>query len=156
MNKDIVYLINPSSSQTWVLNGKQKTIIGRGISQNAENSLILLPHPTVSKLHAHLWLDEQTQQWYFENTSKNGSSIHGKEIQGKQVLHDGDKITIGPFDLLFCENLLNEEGTVEVKKPDIQSAKWENSPTKLELFTIYIIFGFAVVLFFFWIRKMFL
>ncbi|NUM33121.1 MAG: FHA domain-containing protein [Candidatus Brocadiae bacterium] len=151
---DLVYLTNPSSGQTWGLNQTQKNIIGRGISKNKEGNLILLSHPTVSKLHAHLWLDEPTQRWYFENISKNGSAINGKDIFGKKVLYNGDKITIGPFELFFCENLLsNEEGTVEVKKTGNFSSP-VNSISKAEIVTIFLIFGFALALFYVLIKKM--
>ncbi len=156
MKNNLAYLINPSSSQTWALNSKQKNIIGRGIPKNDENNLILLPHPSVSKIHASLWLDEQSQEWYFENLSRNGSSINGIEITSKKVIHNGDKIAIGPFELLFCDNLLDNEGTVEVKKNDSLSlGDWSNSPTKLEMIAIGVIFACAILLVLVWIWRMF-
>jgi pSer/pThr/pTyr-binding forkhead associated (FHA) protein len=108
-----IYLVQQASGQSWRLNPQEANLIGRGLE--AENgNLILLPHPTISKLHVRIWLEAGTQQWYVENLSRNGTNLNGHILVAKTVLKHGDVIVVGPYALVFYESLVADAGTVEV------------------------------------------
>jgi pSer/pThr/pTyr-binding forkhead associated (FHA) protein len=109
-----IYLIQQASGQSWRLNPQEANLIGRGLEAEHSN-LILLPHSTISKLHARIWLEAKTQQWYLENLSRNGTTLNGHGLVEKTVLRHGDVIAVGPYRLLFYESLAADAGTVEVE-----------------------------------------
>ncbi len=113
MDKFGVFIVNQNSNQIWDLSFEQKNIIGRGLSEEP-GTTILIPNPTVSKIHAYIYLDPQEHRWYFENKSKNGSKVNGQRVLEKFPLIHGDQITIGPNILIFYERFRADEGTVEI------------------------------------------
>ena len=129
MNQIGIYLVNQNSGQVYPLDSEQNNIIGRGVSKE-ENSQasILLPHPEISRQHADIYLSSTSQLWKLRNLSRNGVLINDKPVELKQSmdLAHGDKITIGPNQLIFYEKF-HGGGTMEHKiSPSSSTAsEWE-------------------------------
>ena len=69
-----------------------------GIGRDADN-MIQLPDPKVSKRHAVV--HAHGHAWSIEDmNSTNGVTVNGVRVQ-KADLKDGDRIHIGPFELVF-------------------------------------------------------
>lgn len=69
-----------------------------GIGRDADN-MIQLPDPKVSKRHAVV--HSRGGVWSIEDLhSTNGVTVNGGRVQ-KADLKDGDRIHIGPFELVF-------------------------------------------------------
>lgn len=62
---------------------------------------IVLEEPTVSRHHGELWYD-QGRWWIIDRGSRNGTRVNGRAVQ-KERLCDGDRITIGSFNLVYIE-----------------------------------------------------
>ena len=69
-----------------------------GIGRDADN-MIQLPDPKVSKRHAAV--HAHGSAWTIEDTnSTNGLTVNGAKVK-RAELKDGDRIHIGPFELVF-------------------------------------------------------
>jgi phage tail-like protein len=89
-------ITGPDSTQVYAI-PLGTTTIGRESSRE-----IVLAHPLVSRLHAQLTCSEQECQ-IVDLGSANGTLV-GEEVLTPQVpyvLQPGDKLTIGPFELVF-------------------------------------------------------
>ncbi len=90
-------LINTATGEIYNLT-RRETSIGRN-----KNSDILIPHPTVSRLHAVIVCSKNG--WYITNIrSEAGVVINGRKIDKKEFVKTGDKIRLGGITLIF-ENL---------------------------------------------------
>ena len=70
------------------------TVIGRDA-----NNMVQLPHPRVSKRHA--LVHAKGNKWTIEDAeSTNGITVNGARVK-RADLKDGDRINIGPFELVF-------------------------------------------------------
>ena len=71
---------------------------GTGIGREADN-FIQLTDPKVSKHHAEI--RPEGEEWVIRDTgSRNGITVNGLQVHSTQ-LHNGDRIVIGPFLLVF-------------------------------------------------------
>jgi len=71
---------------------------GTGIGRDAGNE-VQLTLPEVSKRHA--FLQRTPQGWCVRDLeSRNGLFVNGKKVR-EAVLQDGDRLTIGPYTLVF-------------------------------------------------------
>ncbi len=69
----------------------------------ARNNDVVLRDRSVSKLHAHLTLDDDGQTSLRDAGSRNGTRINGDRIRGKDaiVLVAGDEVRFGRVDAVF-------------------------------------------------------
>lgn len=107
-----IYLIQQNTGQIFPLDPQKENVIGRSLA--TEGPTILLAHPAISKTHAVIQLQSTTQRWTLQNLSRNGSMINGKVVANTKILTHGDEITVGPYKLIFYENLAADEGTMEM------------------------------------------
>jgi pSer/pThr/pTyr-binding forkhead associated (FHA) protein len=69
------------------------------IGRSPENGLVL-DDTTVSTFHARLW--PQGDHWFIEDlTSRNGTFVNGRRLDGRQKLNSGDEIKVGRRELKF-------------------------------------------------------
>lgn len=84
-------------------NGKQELCApipasGAGIGRDAGNA-VQLPQTEVSRRHAIV--QHTSQGWYVRDLgSRNGLFVNGRRVKDA-LLKDGDKLTIGPYELVF-------------------------------------------------------
>jgi len=90
-----------------------KTTIGR-----VPGNTIVLAHPLVSRSHAHIEIATGSCL-LIDLGSANGTSQNGKRLQPNvpEILLDGAKITIGPFDLHFKIHTPDEPEIVQEYQP---------------------------------------
>src|SRR5437764_3010816 len=81
--------------------GKDRLVIGR-----APDCDICLPHPTVSRYHA-LLERRPDGLWLRDLVSVNGVSLAGRRLAEPAVVHEGDRVGIGPFLLTLREGVLH-------------------------------------------------
>ena len=119
-----IFLVNQNSGEKLPLRSDAVNIIGRGLDagENPE-ATILLPHPAVSKCHASIFLDQDSQQWRLHNFSRYGTSVNNSYVNEVRVRH-GDSIGIGPYQLVFYEKFF-EDGTVEHNIGGYNASQWE-------------------------------
>lgn len=126
-----VYLVNQSSGSTVPLHQDQENIIGRGIpSPQGEKGRVLLPHPSISKIHAQIVLRPETHEWMILDKSRHGIYINSKKITKEARLFHGDKIKVGPFELMFYEKFKADDETSEQPLPVYYERK-QDSPVFL-------------------------
>jgi len=75
------------------------------IGREEESVQIYLPHPAVSRLHAHISLQGKTATLRDLN-SANGTFVNGTRIRQPTALRRGDEIDVGPFSLQFTGTAL--------------------------------------------------
>ncbi len=122
-----VYLVNQSSGSTVPLHQDQENIIGRGIpSPQGEKGRVLLPHPSISKVHAQIMLKPETHEWIIYDKSRHGIYINNKKINKEARLMHGDKIKVGPFELMFYEKFKADDETSEQPLPVYYDRKQES------------------------------
>lgn len=115
-----VYLVNQSSGITTPLYMDKPNIIGRGVPDSkGEKGRVLLPHPSISKIHAKIEVSLETHTWVLYDLSRHGTYINGKHVVKQASLVHGDKIQIGPFDLMFYEKFKADDETSEQPLPHI-------------------------------------
>ena len=93
-----------TSSNKWLNfqnNNFREITIGRNIDCN-----IILPHISVSKLHAKIVL-EDGHYYIVDQNSTNGIIINGKRVDGKALLHEKDVIVITNSKLIFTTNAIH-------------------------------------------------
>lgn len=84
-----------------VLSGRQEIKIGRDV-----NCDIVLPHVSVSKLHARI-IKEQGGYYIVDNGSTNGVVVNNERITGKRLLHEKDVIVITNSKLIFTYSTIS-------------------------------------------------
>ncbi len=63
----------------------------------------VIDHPMVSRFHARIYL--QDGSWTIADVdSSNGTFVNGRQISGEQLLKPGDRIRIGPCQVVFKVN----------------------------------------------------
>ncbi len=122
-----VFLVHQTSGKIYPLSLEKENIIERGGGDKETPGWIMLPDPTVSRLHAKIYLKDN--QIFLENLStRNGTLCNGKKIDSPVLLKHGDKITVGKSDLVFYENFIAGE-TQEIRlEPEIQEEKASRFP----------------------------
>lgn len=88
-----------------------ETSIGKSKSND-----IVLPFPHISRYHAVI--AKKRKDWVVTDTSTkiSGVLINGEKIEGKQVIENGDIITIGEIPLKFvCDEALSTETKNEIR-----------------------------------------
>lgn len=95
-------LINLATDETFDLQGE--TSIGR----NPDCSLVL-PSPSVSRLHSIIRQQEQDSFWIADLGSANGCYVNGQRVTMNKQLANGDTIWIYPFEFKFLQEGLIEE-----------------------------------------------
>ncbi|MBR5561773.1 MAG: FHA domain-containing protein [Clostridia bacterium] len=87
-------LINTVNADVFPLVSRE-TSIGRH-----KNCDIILNYPTVSRIHAVIICAKDG--WYITNVrSDTPVTVNGKNIEKKELLKSGDKITFGSINLIF-------------------------------------------------------
>jgi hypothetical protein len=142
-----VYLVNQSSGVTMPLYPDQDNIIGRGIPDpKGEKGKILLPHPSVSKLHAKIKLSLETHEWILVDTSRHGITVNGKRVAKQIRLKHGDKIQAGPFTLMFYEKFKADDETSEQPLPVLDAGP-EKRPLVINILGAILLEGVLMVTF---------
>ncbi|WP_372364754.1 FHA domain-containing protein [Candidatus Uabimicrobium sp. HlEnr_7] len=156
-----VYLIDQNTGEVFTLDPHQDNIIGRSQGQGVHT--ILLHHPAISKAHAVIKI-ESTQQWSLQNLSRNGSMLNGKAITTKKILTHSDEVTIGFCKLIFYENMVSDDETMEmpitnatIPNNDPYSKNyWESDDTDSRIENIaiffFIILSLSIFAYFFIVR----
>lgn len=92
----LLRITGPDSKQVFPI-PQQTVTIGRESARD-----LALPHPLVSRLHAQLECSENECQ-ITDMGSANGTLVGGEMLTPKvpRILSPGDKILIGPFEILF-------------------------------------------------------
>lgn len=88
-----------------------ETSIGKSKSND-----VVLPFPTVSRFHAVI--AKKRKEWVVTDTSARtiGVMVNGEKVQGRQVIENGDIITIGNVPLRFvCDEALNARSKAEIR-----------------------------------------
>lgn len=83
------------------LGGVQEVKIGRDPGCD-----IVLPHISVSKLHARI-IREQGKYYIVDNNSTNGVVVNNRLLDGKQLLHEKDVIVITNSKLIFTSSMIS-------------------------------------------------
>lgn len=72
----------------------------------SERCDIRLDNPYVSRMHAAVYYEDG--QYYLEDLkSSNGTYLNGRKISGKQVIENGDLITIREYGFTFAEGIIS-------------------------------------------------
>lgn len=72
----------------------------------SERCDIRLDNPYVSRMHAAVYYEDG--QYYLEDLkSANGTYLNGRKISGKQVIENGDLITIREYGFTFAEGIIS-------------------------------------------------
>lgn len=105
----------------WVLpihkpgEGAPRVFLGR-----APNNDLVVPHATVSKLHAYFTKD-QDRWWLVDVGSSNGTKMNGMRAppRAKVSLHDGDTLLFGrcAFQFISARRLYEVASKMDVTKP---------------------------------------
>jgi len=115
----LLRITGPESKQVFPI--PQRTVtIGREPARD-----LALPHPLVSRLHAQLECSEN-ECLITDMGSANGTLVGGEMLTPKvpRTLSPGDKILIGPFEMLFVP---------EGEEPDPVSKEPEEKPSHADL-----------------------
>ncbi len=75
------------------------------IGREASRVQIHLPHPQVSRVHAHITLAGKAATLSDLN-SANGTFVNGRRVQGAITVRPGDQIDVGPYALQFTGTAL--------------------------------------------------
>ncbi|MCR4655919.1 MAG: ATP-binding cassette domain-containing protein [Lachnospiraceae bacterium] len=90
-----------NSWNTLALTGQKELTIGR-----EQGCSIILPHISVSKVHAKIQFDGK-HYYIADNGSTNGVVVNNRRITGRQVLHEKDVIVITNSKLIFTSRMLS-------------------------------------------------
>ena len=84
-----------------------RIVIGRGLGAD-----VRIPHLTVSELHATLRLQDDVYV-LLDNDSTNGTAVNGVRLPTGRAkrLHDGDRIEVGAYELLFRSGIALTQAT---------------------------------------------
>lgn len=88
-----------------------ETSIGKSKSND-----VVLPFDTVARFHAVI--AKKRKDWVVTDTSSRtiGIMVNGEKVEGKQVIENGDVITIGNVPLRFvCDEALNARSREEIR-----------------------------------------
>ena len=100
--------INLRSGVAQVMLGRELTAVTNNSEPNnavANNSVpMTLDAPSVSRYHASL--TQEGDRYVLRDSSTNGTYVNRKRITAARPLQDGDIIQIGPFTLLFRNEIL--------------------------------------------------
>lgn len=119
-----VYLVNQGSGETVPLYMDKSNIIGRGVpNPQGDKGKVLLPHPSISKIHAKIELAAETHKWILYDMSRHGVKVNGKKVVKEQQILHGDQLQIGPFTLMFYEKFKADDETAEAPLPDLDTGK---------------------------------
>jgi signal transduction histidine kinase len=87
---------------------KQKITIGRELTND-----ISLQELKISRYHAVL-VAQNGQTLLQDRKSSNGTYVNGQRLTSSYILKDGDRITIGGIDLIFCQASREEPAPADV------------------------------------------
>lgn len=87
------------------------TTLGR-----SESCAIVVPSPTVSRLHARIEL-QHDRYVLFDDSSANGTFVNGQSIVGSRQLNSGDEIWLGSREASF---VFNDPDETQVALPSVQ------------------------------------
>ena len=98
------------------------------IGRHPEQSIQILDR-VVSKHHATVAKEEAGKFVVFDAGSRNGTYVNGSLTQGKRVLNDGDRITVGSTDLFYHDESTRDTtsstetkgGRVTIHADDLQT-----------------------------------
>jgi ABC-type multidrug transport system ATPase subunit/pSer/pThr/pTyr-binding forkhead associated (FHA) protein len=90
-------LVIPPSEELRPIALSGKMLIGR----DEEHVEIHLPHPHISRVHAHITLQNDRTAVLVDLNSANGTYVNGARVRKPAAVRAGDQIDIGPYALLF-------------------------------------------------------
>jgi 2',3'-cyclic-nucleotide 2'-phosphodiesterase (5'-nucleotidase family) len=73
----------------------------------APNCDVIIRLPSISKLHAHIFLDAAHSYSLADNGAANATFVNGKRLEAKNAvpIHLGDTISLGSIEFEFCDAL---------------------------------------------------
>ncbi len=107
-------MIRTADGKNHRINGWE-CIVGRSRSTD-----IVLPYPTVSRLHAVIARQESEEWTIFDLDSKHGILVNGQEIDEQAPLHYGDTISLGAVELQFLPISENERKLTDTKRRQLR------------------------------------
>lgn len=150
MNQIGVCLINQNSGKSHPLDPSKDNVIGR--DPEAE---IPLSDAFISKKHAVVKLDSNSNHWVFTNLSRNGSLLNDRIVSKQMEIKHGDRISVGCFDLSFYDKFCAKGETMElpiIKRRATVAEDWEDdeaTPLGTIIETTAMIFFIALSIFIF-------
>src|SRR6266545_7812587 len=70
------------------------------IGRNADNALVI-PDEMISRNHDIVQRTESSEYYLIDMGSLNGSFVNDRRVSVPVVLHDGDHISVGGYEVLF-------------------------------------------------------
>ncbi len=120
----------------------QLMVVGRGLSEEGDDTHIFFPEPTISRVH--VVLEEQGMgKWQLYNKSKNGTLVNSQIVYDDVRLLHGDKIHIGKHTLTFCDSISD---TMEIRLDRMEEANTSKNGMEGVIFFVY----FVLVTFLLW------
>jgi ABC transport system ATP-binding/permease protein len=95
-------IVPPPSEELRPIALSGKMLIGR----DEGHVQIHLPHPHISRLHAHITLQNDRTAILVDLNSANGTYVNGVRVRKPITVRSGDQIDIGPYALLFTGQAL--------------------------------------------------
>lgn len=89
------------------------------IGRQPDNS-VMLGDLTVSRQHARLEYIENGHYWMLENLSRtNPARLNGELVQKKEIIFDGDHISIGAYTIVFRdEQQLEQKSALRLSRDE--------------------------------------
>jgi len=84
-----------------------------GLEPEGDSLSVHVPDPSISSLHARIYVGESGHWWIRDEGSKNGTLVNGKVCRERK-LSDGDLIEVGATFFLFHTALLSERSAPTV------------------------------------------
>jgi pSer/pThr/pTyr-binding forkhead associated (FHA) protein len=74
---------------------------GNNLLGREPEARVVLDHPSVSRRHAQIVVDDCAEARIEDLGSRNGTYLRGKRLDGSQVLVDGDAIRLGSVEVTY-------------------------------------------------------
>jgi adenylate cyclase len=93
----------PSDVLAWLegSDGERRLIRGSCSIGRSASSQVALSSDKVSRRHALIQVQREKEFWLVDFGSRNGTYLNGRRIIQPSRLHSHDRISIGPFELVF-------------------------------------------------------
>lgn len=97
------------TGKLWLIPCNTEMRIGRS---KADNNIVIIGHPEVSKIHCYLMYEEEQDAFYIRDCSTNGTVVDGSRLKKDQTykIKAGSKITLASTACIIRIGVKNESG----------------------------------------------